>query len=65
LRQRANGKLLQDLEGERIYRVSYATLEQGRLDIVDWIERFYNRRRLYSSIDYRAPVAVENMLKTA
>ncbi|WP_283444193.1 IS3 family transposase, partial [Noviherbaspirillum suwonense] len=43
----------------------YETREQARLDIVDWIEGFYNRQRLHSSIGYRTPMEVENMLKAA
>ncbi|WP_283445673.1 IS3 family transposase, partial [Noviherbaspirillum suwonense] len=43
----------------------YETREQARLDIVDWIEGFYNRQRLHSSIGYLTPMEVENMLKAA
>jgi transposase InsO family protein len=53
------------LKVERIYQVRYETREQARLDIVDWIEGFYNRQRLHSSIGYRTPMEVENMLKAA
>ena len=53
------------LKVERIYQGRYETREQARMDIVDWIEGFYNRQRLHSSIGYRTPMEVENMLKTA
>lgn len=53
------------LKVERIYQECYETRKQARLDIVDWIERFYNRQRHYSSIGYRTTVGVKNMLKTA
>ena len=53
------------LKVEQIYQGRYETREQARLDIVDWIEGFYNRQRLHSSIGYRTPVEIENMLKTA
>jgi transposase InsO family protein len=53
------------LKVERIYQVRYETRDQARLDIVDWIEGFYNRQRLHSSIGYRTPMEVENMLKAA
>jgi len=31
---------------------------QARLDIVDWIEGFYNRRRMHSSIGYQTAVDI-------
>jgi transposase InsO family protein len=47
------------LKVERIYQVQYETRAQARLDIVDWIEGFYNHRRLHSSIGYRTPAHME------
>jgi transposase InsO family protein len=38
---------------------------QARLDVVDWIEGFYNRQRLHSSIGYRTPSDYEAMLQAA
>ncbi|HEY2381074.1 MAG TPA: IS3 family transposase, partial [Terriglobia bacterium] len=35
------------------------------LDIIDWIEGFYNRQRMHSSIDYKTPVDVESSAMTA
>jgi transposase InsO family protein len=31
------------LKIERVYRTHYETRAQAKLDIVDWIEGFYNR----------------------
>ncbi len=47
------------LKVERIHQLRYDTRAQARLDIVDWIEGFYNRRRMHSSIDYQTPVDAE------
>ena len=53
------------LKVERIYQLRYATRAQARLDIVDWIEGFYNHRRLHSSIGYQIPAHVESRLMAA
>lgn len=51
------------LKVERIEQLRYATRAQARLDIVDWIEGFYNHKRLHSSINYRTPAAAETQLR--
>ena len=38
------------LKVERICQVRYDTRAQARLDIVDWIEGFYNRRSVRISV---------------
>ncbi len=53
------------LKVERIHRLRYATRALAKLDIVDWIEGFYNRSRMHSSIGYKTPVDVESNLMTA
>ncbi|WP_088509277.1 IS3 family transposase [Burkholderia ubonensis] len=47
------------LKVERIYQNHYETRAQARLDIVDWIEGYYNRQRLHTSINYLTPVDYE------
>ena len=47
------------LKVERVYRTRYETRAQAKLDIVDWIEGFYNRQRIHSSIGYKTPVGAE------
>ena len=53
------------LKVERIYQVRYDTRAQARLDIVDWIEGFYNRVRIHSANGYLAPVTRERSLLAA
>lgn len=40
---------------ERIHRSRYATRDQARTDVFEYIEAFYNRRRLHSALGYRSP----------
>lgn len=47
------------LKAERVHHVTYATRSQARRDLFRYIESFYNRRRLHSSIGYQSPVAFE------
>ena len=53
------------LKVERTYRLRYTSRDQARLDIVNWIEGFYNEKRLHSAIDYRSPADFERSTKTA
>jgi putative transposase len=53
------------LKVERTNRLQYSSRDQGRLDIVNWIEGFYNEKRLHSAIDYRSPADFERSLKAA
>lgn len=40
----------------------FKTKEEARLAIFDYIETFYNRRRLHSAIGYRSPIDFETQL---
>lgn len=53
------------LKVERIHQVRYGNRAQARLDIVDWIEGFYNRQRIHSAAGYLAPVTCENSRSAA
>ena len=53
------------LKVERTHRLRYDTRALAKLDIVDWIEGFYNRRRMHSSIGYKTPAAAESSLMAA
>src|SRR6056297_1011617 len=47
------------LKRERIKRRIYATRDEARADVFDYIELFYNRRRRHSSNDGLSPVEYE------
>jgi transposase InsO family protein len=47
------------LEKERLRRRTYVTHEQARSSIFQYIEEFYNRRRLHSTLGYRTPEQAE------
>ena len=47
------------LEKERLRHRSYATHEQARSSVFQYIEEFYNRRRLHSTLGYRSPDEAE------
>jgi transposase InsO family protein len=50
---------------ERTYRLQYTSRDQARLDIVNWIEGFYNEKHLHSAIDCRSPADFERGLNAA
>jgi len=53
------------LKTERVHRQQYLTRDQARRDIFAYIELFYNRRRLHSSLGYLSPVQFEAAAKAA
>jgi transposase InsO family protein len=48
------------LKHELVYRRTFKTRTEARQAIFDFIEVFYNRQRLHSSLGYRSPVDFEN-----
>lgn len=49
------------LKKELVYRSRWRTRREARKDLYDYIEVFYNRYRLHSSLGYRSPVVFEQM----
>jgi transposase InsO family protein len=48
------------LKNELVHHQSYQTREQAKADIFAYIEGFYNRLRLHSSLAYKSPNQFEN-----
>jgi transposase InsO family protein len=47
------------LKTELVHHEQYATRDQARQSIFEYIEIFYNRKRLHSSLGYLSPEAFE------
>ena len=50
------------MKRELVHRVHFATRQEARAAIFDWIEIFYNRERLHSALGYKSPVDFETQL---
>jgi transposase InsO family protein len=50
------------LKQELVYRRQFQTRAEARQAIFEWIEVFYNRTRLHSSLGFQSPVDFENQL---
>jgi putative transposase len=48
------------LKTERVQRRVYATREEAKADVFDYIERFYNPHRRHSTIEYLSPMEFED-----
>src|ERR1700684_3021412 len=59
LRHRRDGELLFLAQTERIGNKVYRTRDAARVDVFDYIERFYNTIRRHSTIGYLSPVEFE------
>lgn len=53
------------LKVELIYRHAWPTRTQARQAVFEFVEMFYNRQRLHSSLDYVTPAAYEACLSSA
>ncbi len=50
------------LKNELVHHEHFEGAQQARLAIFDYIERFYNRKRLHSALGYKSPVDFENQI---
>lgn len=50
------------LKVEMVYHSKFRTREQAKLEIFDYIEVWYNRKRRHSALDYLTPNQVENAM---
>lgn len=48
-----------NLKNELIHHLSFRTRDEARSAIFDYIELFYNRKRIHQSLGYRTPIEVE------
>jgi transposase InsO family protein len=53
------------LKKELIHDRRYATREDAKQDVFEYIEVFYNRQRRHSTLGYRSPAEFEAMMKVA
>ena len=53
------------LKNEMYYRQAFATKACARFAVAEYIEVFYNRKRMHSSIGYRTPAKALNDYRTA
>lgn len=51
------------LKSDLIYRRTFPTREQAAIAIFEYIEVWYNRKRLHSSLGYRSPLEYEKLLQ--
>ena len=53
------------LKTEWLYHFDFFTREEARLAIFDYVEVFYNRNRMHSSLDYHSPEEYETLHNVA
>ena len=53
------------LKNEMFHHQRFPTRARARFAVADYIEVFYNRRRLHSALDYRTPAQALTEFRTA
>ena len=51
------------LKSERVHHLVYRSRDEATTDLFYYIEGWYNRRRLHSSLAYESPVAFEELCR--
>ena len=46
-----------------IYHENFETREQAHSAIFEWVEAFYHRQRIHSTLRYQSPVQFERMVR--
>ena len=49
------------IKTESLYHMDFESREQARLEIFDYVEGFYNRTRMHSTLDYQSPEEYERL----
>ena len=53
------------LKKEEVYQTTYVTFEQARISLFQYIEGWYNRKRIHGSINYLTPEECEQLARQA
>ncbi len=53
------------LKKEEVYQTSYQTVEEASTKLFQYIEGFYNRKRIHGSINYLTPQEMEERARKA
>lgn len=51
------------LKKEEVYRTTYHSYEEARLERFQYIEGWYHRKRIHGAIDYRTPQQAEDQAR--
>ena len=51
------------LKTEMIYHEDFETRDQAHRAIFEWVEAYYNRQRIHSTLGYKSPVDFERMVR--